>query len=90
MLHFSRFHPMYKLTNLPATPHSTLKEAREIAISEGMHYVYIGNVPGSGAENTICHHCGKIAIERKGYTVLQNNISDGKGDGCGETIPGVW
>jgi len=89
-LHFSRFHPMYKLTNLPATPHSTLKEAREIALSEGMHYVYIGNVPGSGAENTICHHCGEIAIERKGYTVLQNNITDGKCDGCGNEIPGLW
>jgi len=89
-LHFSRFHPMYKLTNLPATPHSTLKEARKIALSEGMHYVYIGNVPGSGAENTICHHCGEIAIERKGYTVLLNNITDGKCDGCGGSMPGVW
>lgn len=89
-LHFSRFHPMYKLTNLPATPRNTLVEARQIALSEGIHYVYIGNVPGSGAENTICHHCGELAIERKGYSVLQNNITDGKCDGCGETIPGVW
>jgi len=89
-LHFSRFHPMYKLTNLPATPRNTLVEARQIAISEGMHYVYIGNVPGSEAENTICHHCGEIAIERKGYTILQNNTTDGKCDGCGGLIPGVW
>lgn len=89
-LHFSRFHPMYKLTNLPATPHSTLKEARTIALSEGMHYVYIGNVPGSGAENTICHHCGELVIERQGYSVLQYKITNGKCDGCGGIVPGVW
>jgi len=89
-LHFSRFHPMYKLTNLPATPHKTLKDAHAIALSEGMHYVYIGNVPGSGAENTICPHCGETAIERKGFSIQQNNITGGKCDGCGELVPGVW
>lgn len=89
-LHFSRFHPMYKLTNLPPTPKSTLVQAREIAIAEGMHYVYIGNVPGSGAENTLCPSCGSIAIERKGYSILQNNILKGKCANCGEEISGVW
>jgi len=89
-LHFSRFHPMYKLTNLPPTPHKTLKDARAVALSEGMHYVYIGNVPGSGAENTNCHHCGNIAIDRKGYSILSNNITNGKCNECGGVIPGVW
>lgn len=89
-LHFSRFHPMYKLSNLPSTPHKTLKQAHAIALSEGMQYVYIGNVPGSGAENTICHHCGEPAIERKGYSIINNNIKDGKCGSCGEIIPGRW
>ncbi len=89
-LHFSRFHPLYKLTNLPPTPHKTLQDARALALAEGMHYVYIGNVPGSGAENTLCHHCGEIAIERKGYSILSNNIVDGKCAQCDGAIPGVW
>jgi pyruvate formate lyase activating enzyme len=89
-LHFSRFHPMYKLTNLPATPHQTLKNARSVAMSEGMRYVYIGNVPGSGAENTVCHHCNEIAIERRGYSILDNNITDGKCGSCGQSVAGVW
>ncbi|MBE9484227.1 MAG: AmmeMemoRadiSam system radical SAM enzyme, partial [Bacteroidetes bacterium] len=89
-LHFSRFHPMYKLTNLPSTPQKTLKDAHAVALSEGMHYVYIGNVPGSGAENTICHHCGDIAVERKGYSILSNNITNGKCNECGGVIPGIW
>ena len=89
-LHFSRFHPMYKLTNLPSTPQKTLKDAHAVALSEGMHYVYIGNVPGAGAENTICHHCGDIALERKGYQIISNNINEGKCGSCGGVIPGVW
>ena len=62
-LHFSRFHPQYQLTNLPATPVSTLEKARNIALKAGMNYVYIGNVPGTSAENTYCPKCGKAVIE---------------------------
>ncbi len=89
-LHFSRFHPMYKLTNLPPTPLNTLKLARETAISEGMNYIYIGNAPGSGAENTYCHHCGKLLIERKGYRILRNNVNNNKCGACDDPVPGVW
>ncbi len=89
-LHFSRFHPMYKLTNLPPTPFQALKDAHTIARSEGMHYVYIGNVPGGEAENTHCHHCGQLAMERRGYSIVANNIKDGKCRNCGGTIPGRW
>ena len=89
-LHFSRFHPLYKLTNLPLTPYNTLKDAYAIALSEGIQYVYIDNVPGGEAENTICHKCGKIVIERKGYSILQNNIKNGKCGSCGVTVPGRW
>jgi len=89
-LHFSRFHPMYKLRNLPATPYETLKKARAIARSEGMDHVYIGNVPGGDAENTICPQCGATAIERKGYRIIQNNLSKGSCGNCGNSVAGVW
>ncbi len=90
-LHFSRFHPQYKLTRLPATPVSTLIKAREIALEAGLKYVYIGNVPGTGAENTYCPKCGKIVIERKGFKVLKTNLSDTNCCAhCGEPIAGVW
>jgi pyruvate formate lyase activating enzyme len=89
-LHFSRFHPMYKLTQLPPTPVSTLVKAREIAQASGIRFVYIGNVPGSDASNTYCPKCHKVLIERKGYRILTNNIESGKCKYCKEVIPGVW
>jgi pyruvate formate lyase activating enzyme len=89
-LHFSRFHPTYKLTNLPATPVDTLKKALTIAKSAGIHYVYIGNVPASGAENTQCPSCGKTVIERRGYRILSKNLNKNQCAACGEVITGVW
>lgn len=89
-LHFSRFTPLHKLTHLPTTPVSVLNNATEIAQKSGIKYVYIGNVPGSNAQNTICPKCKKIAIERKGYRILQNNIENGKCKSCNESIAGVW
>ncbi|MFC2131834.1 AmmeMemoRadiSam system radical SAM enzyme [Bacteroidota bacterium] len=89
-LHFSRFHPMYKLTHLPQTPISTLEKAVKIAKGEGMKYVYLGNVPGSNAENTYCHKCSKLLIKRKGYYILENNLENGKCKYCKVKIPGVW
>ncbi len=89
-LHFSRFHPQYKLTQLPSTPVATLEKAREIALNAGIKFVYIGNVPGTKAENTYCPKCKKVLIERRGYTILANNITGSKCRYCGESIPGVW
>jgi pyruvate formate lyase activating enzyme len=89
-LHFSRFFPMYKLTNLNPTPLTTLERARQIALDCGLKYVYIGNIGGHPAENTYCPKCKKILIERKGYFVLQNNIENDKCKFCGEKIEGVW
>lgn len=89
-LHFSRFHPQYKLTHLPPTPINLLNEARKIAMDEGMKFVYIGNVPGTEAENTYCPKCGKIIIGRKGYTITENNLKNGTCKFCGEKINGVW
>jgi pyruvate formate lyase activating enzyme len=89
-LHFSRFSPLFKLTQLPITPVSTLEKARDIALNAGLKYVYIGNVPGHQAENTYCPKCGKMLIERKGFSILNNNISKGKCKFCGEKIAGIW
>ena len=89
-LHFIRFQPMYRLTLLPETPVSILEKARDIAMKGGIKYVYIGNVPGHAAENTYCWKCKKMIIERKGFTVITDNISNGKCNYCGESIPGIW
>jgi len=89
-LHFSRFHPMYKLTHLSATPVNVLNKAKDIATKSGLKYVYVGNVPGSEAQNTICPKCKTIVIERKGYQILQNNIVNGQCKNCKTKIAGVW
>ena len=89
-LHFSRFQPMHKLTQLPPTPVNTLKSARDIAIQEGLKHVYIGNVPGLGSESTICPKCSKVVIERRGYSVIQNNLQNGKCRFCTSPVAGVW
>jgi pyruvate formate lyase activating enzyme len=87
---FSRFHPDYRLTNLPPTPVTTLEEARSIALSGGLHYVYLGNVPGHEGENTYCPDCGRVVIRRFGFAVLENNIPNGKCKFCGREIAGIW
>ena len=89
-LHFSRFFPMYKLLQLPPTPVNVLKNAREIAIKEGLKYVYVGNVPELDMENTICPKCHKVVIKRRGYRIMENHIKDGKCEFCGGEIAGVW
>jgi pyruvate formate lyase activating enzyme len=89
-LHFNRFFPLYKLTSLPYTPQNTLEKAREIALKAGMKFVYIGNVPGSPAENTTCPNCRKVVLERRGFTILANNLEKGSCKFCKTAIPGVW
>jgi pyruvate formate lyase activating enzyme len=88
--HFSRFYPQYKLQNLPSTPVETLERAHAIAKEEGIHYAYIGNVPGHPADQTYCARCGKVIIARMGFTVTDYHIADGKCKYCGNPIPGVW
>ena len=89
-LHFSRFTPMYKLTQLPLTPVSTLEKARDVARSAGIQYVYIGNVPAHNAESTYCHNCGALIIERRGFTIIKNAMNNGTCGVCKTKIPGVW
>jgi pyruvate formate lyase activating enzyme len=89
-IHFTRFHPQYLLKNLPPTPLSTLETAKHIADAEGLRYVYLGNVPGHKAENTYCHACGRVLIDRIGYTIRQIHINKGRCNFCKASIPGVW
>ena len=81
---------MYKLKNLPLTPVETLEKARSMALENGLHHVYIGNVPGHSAENTYCPKCEKVVIDRKGYSLHEFNLNDGECRFCGKSIPGVW
>ena len=89
-IHFSRFHPDYKLTNLPPTPLETLSKARSIAIEAGLNYVYIGNVPGGEGQHTICPNCKKNVIERNGFQIKSMHIENGKCTNCQADIAGVW
>lgn len=87
--HVSRFYPTYRFTHVPSTSIGTVRRAREIGLEEGLHYVYTGNAPGDEGENTYCHNCGKLIIERYGYTITTYNIIEGKCKYCGIKIPGI-
>jgi len=89
-LHFTQFHPEYLLKNLPITPVPTLERAKAIADAEGLHYVYIGNVPGHPAQNTYCPQCRRMLVERVGFTASQMLIEKGSCPFCKHPIPGVW
>lgn len=90
-LHFTQFHPQYLLKNLPITPVPTLERAKAIADAEGLHYVYIGNVPGHPAQNTYCPECSKLLVERTGFTANRLLIrKDGACPDCSHLIPGIW
>ena len=89
-LHFSRFHPDYKLTNLPPTPVDILNKAYEIGREAGLKYVYIGNVPGSHGQDTHCPSCKETVIGRTGYKVDVSKLLDGKCASCKTEIAGIW
>jgi pyruvate formate lyase activating enzyme len=89
-LHFSRFHPQHKLLDLPPTPVERLEVARDIALREGLRYVYIGNVPGHEANSTYCPACGAKVIHRIGYSVEPRGLAGGACSSCGEPLSGVW
>ena len=86
--HLTQFVPHLELSHIPATPVSTLEKAREMGQNVGLKYVYLGNVWGHPAENTYCHNCQKLLIERKGFYISRNYIKDGKCPFCGTTFAG--
>ena len=88
--HFSRFFPHYRLTNLPPTPVSTLDMAYNICREEGLHFVYVGNVPGHEAEHTYCPKCSRKIITRDGYRLESLDMTSGACRFCGHPIPGIW
>ncbi|MGB7541669.1 MAG: AmmeMemoRadiSam system radical SAM enzyme [Burkholderiales bacterium] len=88
-LHFSAFHPDWKMTDIPATPTSTLTRARDIALRHGLHYVYTGNVHDTEGGSTWCPHCGAAVIVRDWYSILNYRVTeDGKCKECGGAIAG--
>jgi pyruvate formate lyase activating enzyme len=89
-LHFLRFFPRYKLDRLPPTPVSTLTRFRELALQQGIRYVYLGNVPGHEGNNTFCHNCKKLLIERQGYYIPTYNLIGNQCKFCKTVIPGIW
>ena len=89
-VHFTRFHPMYKLLNLPPTPLSTLERAHGLAKEMGLKFPYVGNVAGHPAENTYCPQCGQTLIARRGYAIGVVRLAKGKCPDCGRVIPGIW
>lgn len=89
-VHFTRFHPDYRLMHLPPTPVSTLERAREIALAEGLHYPYVGNVPGHPGNHTYCPGCGEIVIERTGFHVRRVRLKEGACESCRAPIAGIW
>ncbi len=86
-VHFSRYHPDYKLTE-PPTPRETLLRARDLA-SKKLRYVYVGNILGEDGESTVCPSCSKVVIERHGFAVSRVSLRDGHCQFCGEPIPVV-
>lgn len=87
--HVSQFYPAYKMYDYPHTPVETLRRARQIGFDAGLRYVYEGNVPGEGGENTYCYDCGVLLIERYGFYMRSNRIREGCCPDCGAPIDGI-
>ncbi|MEK7398950.1 MAG: AmmeMemoRadiSam system radical SAM enzyme [Candidatus Poribacteria bacterium] len=84
--HVSRFHPTYKMTDIPSTPINTVTKARQIGLDVGLRYVYTGNIPGDDGENTYCYNCGKMIIQRYGLNIGNMNVKDSKCLHCGAGV----
>ncbi|WKZ18210.1 MAG: AmmeMemoRadiSam system radical SAM enzyme [Candidatus Jettenia sp. CY-1] len=87
--HVSRFYPGYRLIEKPPTSVDTLRMAREIGLEAGLRYVYEGNVPGEGGEDTYCYACKKTLIKRYGYQIVENNIINSRCPACNTSIDGI-
>ena len=90
-LHFSAFHPDWKMRDVPRTPASTLQRAREIARGEGIRFVYIGNIRDREGGTTFCPGCGDSLIVRDWFDVCENTVGEsGQCPRCATVLPGVW
>ena len=90
-MHFTAFHPDWKMMDRPHTPMETLIKARDIAIKNGIRYAYVGNVHNKSAESTYCHHCGELLIGRDWYILSDWNLTaEGQCINCGTRCAGVF
>jgi len=90
-MHFSAFHPDFKMMDYPSTAPSTLTKARDIAMKAGVRYAYVGNVHNKDADSTWCHQCGELLIERDWYELGKWNINpEGCCKSCGTKVAGVF
>jgi pyruvate formate lyase activating enzyme len=90
-VHFTSFHPDWKLLDRPPTPSATLMRARDIALANGIRYAYTGNVRDVVGQSTRCHNCGVLLIERDWYQLGQWGLDErGRCSACGERCAGVF
>jgi pyruvate formate lyase activating enzyme len=90
-VHFTAFHPDWRLLDRPPTPPATLTRARSIALANGVRYAYTGNVVDVAGQSTWCHGCGSQVIERDGYRLGEYRLTDeGRCELCGTAVPGVF
>ena len=90
-MHFTAFHPDWKMLDRPPTPLATLVQARRIAMQNGVRYAYTGNVHDPEGQSTYCHHCGKKLIGRDWYVLSDWNLTaDGHCNNCGTPCAGVF
>ncbi len=89
-LHFTAFHPDFRMMDKQPTPSATLKCARKIGLESGIKFVYIGNVHDTEGQTTFCPNCGAPLIKRDWHSVLMNNLGNGECGNCGTKIPGVF
>jgi len=90
-VHFTAFHPDFKMRDRPPTPPATLARARRIALDNGIRYAYTGNTHDAAGQSTYCHHCGELVIERDWYRLGAYRLtSDGRCMDCGTPIPGKF
>jgi pyruvate formate lyase activating enzyme len=90
-VHFSAFHPSFRMLDVPPTPPSTLTAARRIALDNGLHHVYTGNVRDRDGGKTVCAACGTAVIDRDGYRIIAYRLDDtGHCASCGCVLPGLY
>lgn len=90
-LHFTAFHPDYRMLDKPRTPPATLSRARAVAREHGLRHVYVGNVPDLGRQSTYCHACGSRVVARDWHAISDYQLSDdGRCTVCGTACPGVY
>ena len=89
-LHFTAFHPDFKMRDKPPTPISVLESARNIALKMGIHFCYTGNVHDLEGQTTYCPNCGQVLIKRDWHSIIINKVIEGRCFNCGTEIAGIF